>query len=92
MTVVVHIPDCDKDVLAVKLLFKKRYASQVNGSSSDERYKNFSILLKYIEGRGINIGISVSIHGLSSGNLVLVSLYTSVVYCCVNHKSCIRYS
>jgi len=75
MKVVLHITDCYKDVLAVKLLFKKRYASQhvqVNGSSSDQRAKNFSILLKYIEGRGINIGISVNIHGLSSGNLVLV--------------------
>ncbi len=77
MTVVVHITDCDKDVFAVKLFFKKRYKSQhvqVNGSSSDERAKNFSILLKYIEGRVINIGISVNIHGLSSGNLVLVCM------------------
>jgi hypothetical protein len=77
MTVVVHITDCDKDVFAVKLLFKKRYESQhvqVNGSSTDELAKNFSILFKYIEGRVINIGISVNIHGLSSGNLVLVCM------------------
>jgi hypothetical protein len=85
-------------VHAVKLLFKKRYSSQVNGSSSDQRAKNFSILLKYIEGRGINIGIYVNIHGLSSGNLVLVCIVPVLMKTGVstsldeNHKSCISYS
>ena len=64
----------DVDDATVKLPLRqmaKHKAQTMSGrrESTDQRYKNYSVLLNYLKDRGVN-SIPVDLKTLSSGNLV----------------------